>query len=366
MPSELNIASQIIQQLEVMLPSRLGKTIKEIHPISQFQTRAYSYALCCAVALDNGQDIAIRIKIARNPDTPTLEHAIADEILRQIGRREFTSLMAVYDLIQEDSNSNLCAIQVLGYLSDFNAIIMVELPSRNLKDMLYDLRMRVGIQKFRQRFSNAMVDIGQFLRLYHGRIGQSRLEPFDGELFRKSVTTTINKVSNVLDFLDLTKLQVSFFDVINQTDSQLIHNAALHRDFAFRNIVMTPDNRVAILDMDARLSWQRQPIYLDISRLIVDLVVQKVKILSLGFLVPERYLHQYERLFLGGYFGKEPIDQRFLALYKSLGMLDAMIWYEARVRDMHGIEKGLANLFFPQVQSYLFRKASAFLEEAQN
>ncbi len=365
MLAELNIASQIIQQLEVMLPGRLGKTIKEIYPISQFQTRAYSYAMRCTVVLDNGLEITIRIKIARNPDTPTLEHAIADEFLRQIGRREFTSLMAVYDLIQEDSNSNLCAIQVLGYLSDFNAIIMVELQSRNLKDMLFDLRMRVGIQKFRQRFYNAMADIGRFLRLYHDRIGQSRLEPFDGEQFRKLVATTINKVSHGRDFLDLSKLQDSFSEVINQTDSQLIPNAALHRDFAFRNIVMTPDNRVAILDMDARLSWQRQPIYLDISRLIVDLVVQKVKILSFGFLVPDRYLHQYEILFLGGYFGEEPIDRQFLALYKSLGMLEAMNWYEARVNALSGVQRTFAIRLFPQVQSYLHKKASDFIEEAQ-
>jgi hypothetical protein len=361
-----DIAIQIHKQLEEHIPIWVGKNISQIHPISNIQNREYSYIFLCTLVFEDDQDLIVRIKIPRIPGTMSIEQAMTDEAFREDGLREYTILQKMYAVVSREANSKFCAIQVLGYLSDFNAIVMVELPSRNLEEMIFDLRMRIGTGKFRQRFKNAMIESGRLLRLYHDHVGHCKAEPFQAEQFKLNIENSIDQLQQSQKILHLNEIQAMFLQVIDKVALQKVPYAALHRDFAFKNIVITPDDCVAVLDMDARICWERQPVYLDISRLITDLVAQKVKILSLGFLMPDSYLNQYEALFLQGYFGQDQFDPVLLAMYKALGILDVLNWYAWRIRGLRGIKQVFAKLVYPKMQTFLAHRALRYLQDLQN
>jgi len=356
MVTEQDIIVQLYKHLQKKIPDWFGKKVQKLYPIPNLQIRTWSYILSFTVILEDGQDLALRVKIPRLPDTPTIEHAITNGILQEYGWREYTALQAIYDVVHREPNLNLCAVQVLGYLSGFNAMVMVELPARNLEEMLFDLRMRFGICKLRQRFTNAIIDVGRLLRLYHETIGQPKLESFNGEQFLADVEKSINKLSPSIADSVLDKLRNEFSKTVETVDLQKVTHASLHSDFTLTNIVITPDDCVAVIDMDAQSSWERKPIYLDIARLITDIVVQKVKIRSLGFLLPQRYLDQFEIHFLQGYFGQHKIESRFFALYKSKALLDTMNWLEARIQSSTGISRLLASLLRPKLRSFLYEE----------
>ena len=197
------------------------------------ELRLLSFSLRYTQGLADGHRHILRLKMPRTPDIFTLKEAAKNPALSQYSLHEYNQLQAMYAVVEKQRNCQLCAVPVVGCLPDHVAIVMIELPANNLETCLY-----------------------------YDRIGEMHNQPFDGPKIERRVR-------------------------------QCIQNSQ-HSDFPFKNILMTDDNCVAILDMD-------------IVRLIIDMMIQKVKIRTFGFLMPTAFLERCESIFLQGYFATKDL-----------------------------------------------------------
>jgi len=117
--------------------------------------------------------------------------------------REFEVLEEVFDVVMKLKILALTAIRPLFYYPQWNAIVMEELPSRILEEMISDFSTRVGIGSKHQIFLEALYRTGQWLRMYHEALGDMRLEPFNANEMLEDVNnmldTKANLVGNQLD-----------------------------------------------------------------------------------------------------------------------------------------------------------------------
>jgi hypothetical protein len=357
MQGDQNIIDSISERLERDVPEWLGQEVRQLRQDTPMITRPLSYTIRYFLELENGKQIKLRLKIRRERDTPSLEAATQDPILRRYSRREYEVLKAMHEVVSQQHNPALCAIRVFGYLPDFSATVMEELPSRNLDEWMLDLRMRIGVSSYRQHITDSLLGAGQLLSLYHNQVGGAAIEPFDGSQMAERVQKCLQKCKHSYKLLDPYKVEKKLFKAIDQLDQQPVLHAPQHRDFTFKNIVTTDDNRIALLDMDPKFFDQRQPIYLDIAQLIVDMLTQKVKLRSFGYIMPVPFLERCEQILLKGYFNGQPYDKCFLGLFKAVGMLDALNWYDNRVNSLEGTTGKISKKLFPLVQSYLVKGA---------
>lgn len=364
MPIDQDIVGLLTQQLIENIPVWVGKDAKRLAPVSGLLTRMQSFSIQYELKLEDGQLIPLRIKIPCHQDTESLAEAMGDEQLQLWAKREFELLQAMYTLVRQQKAVHITAVKALGYLPDMAAIVMVEMPARNLEEWLFDLRMRLGSRAHRQRIKDTMISAGQLLQLYHKHIGEAEIQLFNSQELIGQVEKHFHKFSHSRKLLQRYDLPEQLTKVIQSIDQQPVPYASQHRDFTFKNIVTTQDNCVAILDMDAQFFEHKRPIYMDISHLIGDMMTQKVKLLSLGFMMPAAFLERCEGLFLQGYFSDQQYDTRFLGLYKALSMLYALKWYDRRINAIGEKRRKLALWAYPVVQSYLIRKARTYLDEA--
>ena len=77
-----------------------------------------------------------------------------------------------------------------------------------------------------------------------------------------------------------------------------------HGDFAPRNILVGPDNQIAVLDTVSR--WQ-VPVYEDVAGFLVALKASKSQVYGRRWLYDTRVLQDYEHRFLLGYFGQHAL-----------------------------------------------------------
>jgi thiamine kinase-like enzyme len=154
----------------------------------------------------------------------------------------------------------------------------------------------------------------------------------------------------------LNALDRAFAQACENIDGAMVTVATQHGDLYFTNVLLSVDNRVAFLDFDPRKQL-REPVYFDLSTFIAEFIVQKVKVKSLGFLLPPMYISEGVELFLRGYFESGEIDRRFLNVYEGIGMVNALYWYQERVKSNKGISRRIANRFYPLIRDYLYRRA---------
>ena len=134
-----------------------------------------------------------------------------------------------------------------------------------------------------------------------------------------------------------------------------------HGDYAMRNVLVGESHRVTVFDVLAR--W-RAPIYEDVAYFLIDLQSSWPQILSLGLVTSRARLERYEREFLAGYFGDEPIPLREIRLFETLVLLDKWVARMARLRRPRGPVKAVTVRVMVLLMKRSFKKSAARLLEA--
>lgn len=285
-----------------------------------------------------------------------IRKAIHNQSLQHVVRGEFQALEVMQEIIKEQQNPSLGAIRPLSCLPRWNALVMEESEGKNFEELIIDLWARLGLRN-RTRFQHALLGAGKWLQCYHANLGK----PGYGYFRAKGITEKYQKLIEELGGKNKSKIDLSLLQEMLVASSEVVDNERVlmslqNGDLYFTNIILTKDDRVALLDFDPRIQI-REPIYYDLGTIITELLVQKAKVKSLGFLLSPAYISEGSDLFLEGYFGEEKFDRRFLNFYIGVGMINAMYWYQERLNTIQGITLPIAKVFYLFVRLYLYKQA---------
>jgi hypothetical protein len=271
------------------------------------------------VPLQRDQEGAEPGSPGRTPgERPTLVPKTESAVKFQL---EYTALAAIQDYFEDIGDPRFGAIRILDFLPDQRAIVMEELRDPSLRQLF--------IRASRLRFPFTSIDLdaplrnaGAWLCAYHALPKQDYVEARHARR-----ADFIELVSLFTDFLGKTVGDEMFFrDIASTTVAGALEALpeALpiglgHGDYAPRNVLVGPNNRVTVLDTLAR--WQA-PIYEDIAYFLLGLKTNRLQVYTQGLAFSPDRIMQYARAFLAGYFGQEPIPYRAIKLYEILLLLN--------------------------------------------
>lgn len=361
-PTEQEIIHKLTGAIIHKIPTWFDQQARFIHQAPTAIRYQNSFAFLYTLTLADQSSITLRVKIHRLEGNNSLASAIADPNLKIVGRKEFNFLKIIARGIQEQNDPQLGFIRPIAYLPRWNAIIMIELDAISFREIVFHPKMRLGDKHYRHRFEKAIYATGKWLRVYHQHLGKIEKKTFNAdELGQKNAQRFKQIMQMGISNPSIEALRKKFIQVLKIINHRPATYAHQHGDFHFSNILLSPDDKVIIIDMDPRYQ-ERLPIYADISALLTDIKVQKMLLKSLGFLMSESYLQKSQQLLLDGYFVDAPPDEIFLALYSATGMLRAIHWYRERALEMSGAKKLLSTSAYPFMQRYFCRKAHTYLD----
>ena len=336
MNDEASLFRQIIADLDANLPLWYQGSVPLSDLLPRLRSRKRSFTLRYPFQMAGGGRSALHVKIPRGAEALSLPQAVASPSLKAAGYCEFTAICRVAEIIAQAADPFFVSLKPVGYLPRWNAILTEELPGRPLDAMLLDPRLRLGLPGLRRRFEAALFHAGRWLRVYHDGCGDAQPGLMRIANIPSRVSSKILQLNQkFVQRLRLNDLERAFQAVLELNDRIEVPFVTQHGDFYCRNVLLTPDDRVCVIDFDPEMN-KRAPLYHDLSTLIADLWVQKVKVHSLGFLIRSDYLCRCEMNILRGYYQAEGgvrewgSEQFLLSLFCATSTFDALHWYGMR------------------------------------
>lgn len=249
-------------------------------------------------------------------------------------RSEYQALVQLYDHFNRAGDSSCAAIRPLDFIEPELAIVMEYFDGRSLKSIL--AREACYWRKNgNAHIKLAMQRAGAWLRTFHAfgrkQCEEARIDP-EKELhasLQRSIDYLREK-SNAGRWLD--DVQRGLLRSAEEELQQPAPMCLKHGDFAPRNLLLSPDGKIAGIDTQARVPAL---IYQDIAYFILQLHASKLQVYSLGMTFRPQLLWQLENEFLRGYFNKSAIPLRAIRLYQGTAALEK--WAQQVLRIEEGI-----------------------------
>lgn len=359
------IITNITKKLESALVTWYGQgaILRSRHP--SLRTYPVSFFLVYEICAQ-GKTYGILVKIPRKREMQTLDEAIAASHTPEGAARlpdtqhEFAMLHAVQAMVKTMDTALFDAVRPLAYWSQWNALVMEELPSVSLETLVGRRAMRWGAQGAWKQFETIMARAGVWLRHFHDTEGEITPVLFDSEAFSARIA---RKLSQFPDPVRVMHLQGVFDAVVHPLEGSMAQKAQVHNDFYLRNIVWTNMDKVAVFDLDRQVD---DLVFHDLAMFITELIGQRAKLLKLGFLLPLHRLDASVDAFLHAYFGTDDAYPPFLYLYNALGYLTWWQWYEARFASTSRIQRVIT--WLPQIwlRNFFSQELTRALARAQS
>jgi len=273
---------------------------------------------------------------------------------------QYTALTSIYQYFSKLNDEDLGAIHVLDYLPQYQAVVMEESVDPSLQT-LFLKENRLQNWSTNQDLTSAFHNAGKWLQKYH------TMPKTQGVQIRHQARADyVEAIVTLTDFLTNAWGDEAFFKhaasvIVRNCEEILPDPLPLglgHGDYALRNILVSPNARVTVLDTFSK--W-RVPIYEDIGYLLNSLKTTYPQVVSQGLLYSCNRLETYEHAFLSGYFETGQIPYINIRLYETLALLDK--WSSlvnhyhkrsARLRYFGGVKALLASRYFKnRTESFL-------------
>ena len=241
-------------------------------------------------------------------EAPTLDEALAAGP-QEDTRAEFGCLSALKAAVDGADDPGLVAVTAVGYLPDINGIVMETLSGVPLRHRLWRPTMRRGcvVSLFERS--------GRLPRLYHDAVGEAVAAPFDAAVVLAEVDSLDRALrssgavpAGMRPVLETVR---TLFDGLGGSQMEI---AATHGDFTPANVLVTFDDRVALIDPNR---YQAATIE-DLARMIVSVRSRRERAASGGMFPPAEPLAAWERSLVAGYGG---VDEAVLGAFKALTVL---------------------------------------------
>jgi hypothetical protein len=282
-------------------------------------SRPWSFMLRYEVLRADAAPVAVLVKIPREPGIDTLAEAVRAEQWYRATELEHDTLAAVADVFSGSASSGFAWVRPLAYLRPWNALVMEELPSRPLRDLLLDRRVLLGGARAARRCDTVVEAAGRWLRRFHDELGEGELRPVDVPAVRLEVAEQLDRLESVLGArAGVGSLREAFDGALAACEGRTTCVATLHGDCNAVNVIVTADLRVAALDMNEDV---RGPVWRDVAGLAADLLTRKALVLPYALLGRRQRLLGWAAAVPRAYAGDEGVDQELLALWTALAVV---------------------------------------------
>lgn len=235
-----------------------GATVEEWHGPEQ---REWSWQFAFRVAgVAGGEFIA---KVPRWEEAPTLEAAVAAGE-QAATAAEFAGLVEIADAVAASGDPGLAAVEPVVFVGPVNTIVMRRLEAVRL-------RSRVGVVRSKGDVAALFTRLGRWLALFHGLGGveriawdpaaeQRRLAALERRLQAAEIPS--GRLGEAIASLG------AWVDSFKGVDEP---SAPTHGDLNMSNVLVTPDDRVAVIDPNRSQGFVLD----DAARVITDVRLEK-------------------------------------------------------------------------------------------
>lgn len=255
--------------------------------------------------------------VERLPDRPRVV-PIVDPVEKI--HLEYQALSSIHQFITALDQDRFGAVRVLDFLPAQRAIITEKVVHPGLKSLFVKANRLEWLgqqQNLKASFSNA----GAWLRAFHSMPRGATLQRGED---REQFVDSINRLT---DFLGKALHKPSMFADIaaeagrkaRQVLPQRLHCGRKHGDYAMRNILVGPDNRIVVLDT---LAYWWTPVLGDIAYFLTAMKTSRPQVASQGLAFRASLLRQSETAFLQGYFAPHPVPIEAVRMFELQALLD--------------------------------------------
>lgn len=294
---------------------------------------------------DQTGDVADRPRMTSTTDA-TIKHLL-----------EYKALVAIQSYFERLADGRFGTVKPLTYLPDQSALLMEEVKTPNL-NTLFGRTNRLQGPLSSLDLRDAFCNSGAWLRYYH-----TLPKDHDVQVRHATRDAFVDSITKYVSYLGRVLHKEAFLlnagdRIIAQAKGVLPPALPLglgHGDYAMRNILVSADSRVTVIDT---LSRWRVPIYEDIGYFLLRLKANRMQVFSLGYAMDPELTAEYERQFLEGYFGNERVPIEAVRLFELQALLDnwsaQVASYQRKVRTkrvtaMHKVQIGLVNRFYTRL-----------------
>lgn len=316
------------------------------------EARPWSFILRYPVLYDDHREGAILVKIARE-DGMDLDQVSNGDKLLQRTQKEYEMLSEIENIFRASAGwDSFSFIHAITVLPEWNALVMDELEAVPLKRHLLRFRMILGFEKDLSRIEKLLATSARWLSVYHRGMGAIDQVPLEQSGLKDRVEDIFRRLSLMIR---ADTPGVALYAEINRllgvgakwkTPMGLIHS-----DFHCGNILITPDDYVAVLDAD-RI---RGPVYEDIAKLIADLETRSVQVITFGLFFRSRQLRRFRDAIVKNYFQNSAENEAVLSLFVLVAVLHKWVMSEEKYFIETGFRR-LANVLFASVRRRYYRK----------
>ncbi len=252
-------------------------------------------------------------------------------------RIEYEALVAIHEYFNTIQDARFAAIRPLDFIAAHSGVVMEEVQEPNLR-WLFAKASRLQPWANPGNLYECFRHAGGWLRAFHALPRREHATPRD-----TNAQDYFFAVEKFTGFLAEALHEPEFFGELARTTIASARGILLerlpvgltHGDYALRNLLIGPNQRVRALDTQAK--WL-MPIYEDLAYFLVGLVTTWPQVLSQGLAFGSEALLRFEQEFLTGYFAREPIPWETIRLFKIKIML---LKWSANLHRMQQSESGL-------------------------
>ena len=268
----------------------------------------------------------------------------------KIIRYEGETLRAIRQHLEPRGDSRFGTVPVVDLFEDGTTLVMERLPHPPLRSLLLHDGWRPGSHAS-ERLLRASRHAGAWLRAFHAlpRLPHT-------ELRRTRRGEFVESLDEFTRFLILAGVDEAFLvDVVARTRraaERVLPEELLcgmgHGDFAPRNILVGPGERVFVVDTPGRWWF---PIYLDLAYFLTGVKTLGPRVMSAGLLVGDGLVDDVERALLEGYFEDQPVPREKIRVFEVKTLLSR--WVSAvhdarRARGLSGKVRRRTALHFKE------------------
>ncbi|MEW6716760.1 MAG: aminoglycoside phosphotransferase family protein [Chloroflexota bacterium] len=352
------IIAEITEEIQARIPDWYGKGVLVSSRSPVLRTSKKSYFLDYHLRPQAGKPVKLMVKIPRQRNIEmTLPQTISAEDLIQKAKLEYEMLQSVFEKVAIIEDPHLRAIRVWGYLPRWNAIVMEELQTKTMLEILAGIRMRLGVSTAWRSFEETMMRAGKWLRHLHGPPDELAFKPFDYDEMCSYVEMKMGQWKEVPRLkVKVPAIQEAFANVLLDVKNERVPVATLHGDFTLTNLIVSSDGSISGIDLD---KMSVGPVYLDLVRLIADFSLREA--VRLGYFFHHEHLCASTSAFLRGYFETHSPNWRLLNVYCAKEAINIISWFEKRINGTTVIFRIGGGIYFWWMRRYVHKMLNQYL-----
>jgi hypothetical protein len=319
-------------------------------------TYPYSFFVSYPIQTGSGEQ-TLFAKIHRKPHMATLDQALAAEWLRPIAQDEYEITKVIWRTFEEKNSPVCTAVQPLGLIGEWNAILMRKVEGKPLKKYLVRpailLRSPKALAQLRGYLESSVI----WLRIFHDQVAEPYIAPFPVDDAMEAMNEILSKLSARSNGqVDIESYRSALLKKLNSIQHLNVPVALLHDDFQYSNILIQLDGRACVLDYAFN---HRGCVYSDLATFLIDPQTRGVQILSGGQFVSPGFIRAFNQTILNTYFNGKPYHEKVLEFYCALAVLNK--WSADEGESYRSWKKKLYSAFVRSMRRYYTNLLTEYL-----